>query len=73
MGAQLRVYWKNEDSMLGLVRYQKEEKIIEKTKEERYFGTTEMLKWEKYIEALWAGINSQISAKVFFNVAIAGL
>jgi len=27
----------------------------------------------KYIEALWAGINSQISAKVFFNVAIAGL
>jgi len=36
--------------MLGLVRYQKEEKIIEKTKEERYFGTTEMLKWEKNTE-----------------------
>jgi len=81
LGAQLRVYWKNEDSMLGLVRYQKEEKIIEKTEEEICFSATEMLAWEKrhrktngkYIEALRAGISSQISAKIFFNTAIAGL
>jgi len=81
LGAQLRVYWKNEDSMLGLVRYQKEEKFIEETEEERYFSATEMLTWEKrhrkangkYIEALRASISSKISAKIFFNAAIAGL
>jgi len=79
--AQLRVYWKNGGSMLGLVRYQKEEKFIEETEEERYSSTTEMLTWEKkhrkangkYIEALWADISSQIYAKIFFNAAIAGL
>jgi len=40
-----------------------------------------MLTWEKrhrkvngkYIEALRAGISSQISAKIFFNAYIAGL
>ena len=79
--AQLRVYWKNGGSLLGLVKYQKEEKITEKTEEEKYFSATEMVTWEKkhrktngkYIEALRAGISSQISAKIFFNTAIAGL
>jgi len=79
--AQLRVYWKNGGSMLGLVRYQKEEKIIEKTEEEICFSATEMITWKKkhrkangkYTEALRAGISSQISAKIFFNTAIAGL
>ena len=79
--AQLRVYWKNGGSMLGLVKYQKEEKFIEETEEERYSSATEMLAWEKrhrkangkYIEALRAGISSHISAKIFFNAAIAGL
>ena len=79
--AQLRVYWKNGGSLLGLVKYQKEEKITEKTEEEKYFSATEMVTWEKkhrktngkYIEALRAGISSQISAKVFFNASIAGL
>ena len=79
--AHLRVYWKNGGSMLGLVKYQKEEKNTEKTEEEKYFSATEMLTWEKkhrktngkYIEALRAGISSQISAKIFFNTSIAGL
>ncbi len=79
--AQLRVYWKNGGSMLELVKYQKEEKITEKTEEEKYFSATEMLTWEnrhrktngKYIEALRASISSQISAKMFFNISIAGL
>ena len=79
--AQLRVYWKNGGSMLELVKYQKEEKITEKTEEEKYFSATEMLTWEnrhrktngKYIEALRASISSQISAKIFFNISIAGL
>lgn len=79
--AQLRVYWKNGGSLLGLVKYQKEEKITEKTEEEKYFSATEMVTWEKkhrktngkYIEALRASISSQISAKVFFNASIAGL
>lgn len=79
--AQLRVYWKNGGSLLGLVKYQKEEKITEKTEEEKYFSATEMVTWEKkhrktngkYIEALRASISSQISAKIFFNTAIAGL
>ena len=79
--AQLRVYWKNGGSLLELVKYQKEEKITEKTEEEKYFSATEMVTWEKkhrktngkYIEALRASISSQISAKIFFNTAIAGL
>ena len=79
--AQLRVYWKNGGSLLELVKYQKEEKITEKTEEEKYFSATEMVTWEKkhrktngkYIEALRASISSQISAKVFFNASIAGL
>ena len=79
--AQLRVYWKNGGSMLGLVKYQKEEKSTEKTEEEKCFSATEMVTWEnkhrktngKYIEALRAGISSQISAKIFFNTSIAGL
>ncbi len=79
--AQLRVYWKNGGSLLWLVKYQKEEKITEKTEEEKYFSATEMVTWEKkhrktngkYIEALRASISSQISAKVFFNASIAGL
>ena len=79
--AQLRVYWKNGGSMLELVKYQKEEKITEKTEEEKYFSATEMLTWEnrhrktngKYIEALRASISSQISAKIFFNIPIADL
>ena len=79
--AQLRVYWKNGGSLLGLVKYQKEEKITEKTEEKKYFSATEMVTWEKkhrktngkYIEALRASISSQISAKVFFNASIAGL
>ena len=79
--AQLRTYWKNGGSMLVLVKYQKEEKITEKTEEEKCFSATEMLTWEnkhrktngKYIEALRAGISSQISAKIFFNASIAGL
>ncbi len=78
--AQLRTCWKNGGSMLVLVKYQKEEKITEKT-EEKYFSATEMLTWEnkhrktngKYIEALLAGISSQTSAKIFFNASIAGL
>ena len=79
--AQLRVYWKNGGSLLELVKYQKEEKTTEKTEEEKYFSATEMVTWEKkhrktngkYIEALRASISSQISAKIFFNTAIAGL
>ena len=79
--AQLRVYWKNGGGMLGLVKYQKEEKSTEKTEEEKCFSATEMITWEKkhrktngkYIEALRASISSQISAKVFFNASIAGL
>ena len=79
--AQLRIYWKNGGSMAGLMKYQKEEKIIEKTEEETYFSATEMIKLEnkhrttngKYIEALMASISSQISAKIFFNTSIAGL
>ena len=79
--AQLRIYWKNGGSMAGLVKYQKEEKIIEKTEEETYFSATEMIKLEnkhrtingKYIEALMASISSQISAKIYFNASIAGL
>jgi len=79
--AQLRVYWKNGGDMHRLVQYQKEKKITEKTEEEICFSATEMLAWEKrhrktngkYIEALRAGISSQISAKIFFNTAIAGL
>ena len=79
--AQLRVYWKNGGSLLELVKYQKEEKITEKTEEKKYFSATEMVTWEKkhrktngkYIEALRASISSQISAKVFFNASIAGL
>ena len=73
--AQLRTYWKNGGSMLELVKYQKEEKITEKTEEEKCFSATEMITWEnkhrktngKYIEALRASISSQISAKIFFN------
>ncbi len=79
--AQLRIYWKNGGSLLEIVKYQKEEKHIEKTEEEKCFSATEMVTWEKkhrktngkYIEALRAGISSQISAKVFFNASIAGL
>ena len=79
--AQLRTYWKNGGSMLELVKYQKEEKITEKTEEEKCFSATEMITWEnkhrktngKYIEALRASISSQISAKIFFNTSIAGL
>ena len=78
---QLRVYWKNGGSLLELVKYQKEEKTTEKTEEEKYSSATEMVTWEKkhrktngkYIEALRASISSQISAKIFFNTAIAGL
>lgn len=79
--AQLRVYWKNGGDMHRLVQYQKEKKIKEKTEEEICFSATEMLAWEKrhrktngkYMEALRASISSQISAKIFFNAAIAGL
>ena len=79
--AQLRIYWKNGGSMLEIVKYQKEEKITEKTEEGKCFSATEMITWEKkhrktngkYIEALRASISSQISAKVFFNASIAGL
>ncbi len=79
--SQLRIYWKNGGSMLELVRYQKEEKHIEKTEEEKCSSATEMVTWEnrhrktngKYIEALHASISSQISAKIFFNAGIAGL
>ena len=79
--AQLRVYWKNGGSLLELVKYQKEEKTTEKTEEEKYSSATEMVTWEKkhrktngkYIETLRASISSQISAKIFFNTAIAGL
>ncbi len=78
--SQLRIYWKNGGSMLELVRYQKEEKHIEKTEEEKCSSATEMVTWEnrhrktngKYIEALHASISSQISAKIFFNAGIAG-
>lgn len=67
--------------MHRLVKYQKDEKTIEKTEEERYYSAAEMITWEKkhrkangkYIEALQADINSRISAKIFFNTAIAGL
>ena len=67
--------------MAGLVKYQKKEKTTEKTEEEKYSSATEMLTWEnrhrktngKYIEALRAGISSQISEKIFFNISIAGL
>ena len=79
----LRVYWKNGGDMHKLIRYQKEEKNTENSKEteERYFSATEMLTWEKkhrktngkYIGALRASISSQISAKIFFNASIAGL
>ncbi|MCI9078400.1 MAG: hypothetical protein HFH68_05655 [Lachnospiraceae bacterium] len=63
------------------VQYQKEKKIKEKTEKEICFSATEMLAWEKrhrktngkYMEALRASISSQISAKIFFNAAIAGL
>ena len=79
--AQLRIYWRNGGSMLGLVKYQKKEKNTEKMEEEKCFSATEMVTWEnkhrktngKYIEALRASINSQISAKIFFNTSIAGL
>ena len=79
--AQLRVYWKNGGDMDRLVQYQKEKKIKEKTEEEICFSATEMITWEKkhrkangkYIEALRASISNQISAKIFFNTAIAGL
>ena len=79
--AQLRVYWKNGGGMDRLVQYQKEKKIKEKTEEEICFSAAEMITWEKkhrkangkYIEALRAGISNQISAKIFFNTAIAGL
>ncbi len=74
---QLRIYWKNGGDMLELVCWQTEEK----EKEERYFSSSEIIAWEKkhskangkYIEALQASINSQISSKIFFNAAIAGL
>lgn len=79
--AQLRIYWRNGGSMLGLVKYQKKEKNTEKMEEEKCFSATEMVTWEnkhrktngKYIEALRASISSQISAKIFFNTSIAGL
>ena len=79
--AQLMVYWKNGGSLLELVKYKKEEKTTEKTEEEKYSSATDMVTWEKkhrktngqYIEALRASISSQISAKIFFNTAIAGL
>ena len=79
--AQLRAYWKNGGSMLGLVKYQKEEKSTEKMEEEKYFSATEMVTLEKkhrktngkYIKALRASISNQISAKIFFNTSIAGL
>lgn len=79
--AQLRIYWRNGGSMLGLVKYQKKEKNTEKIEEEKCFSATEMVTWEnkhrktngKYIEALRASISSQISAKIFFNTSIAGL
>lgn len=79
--AQIRIYWKNGGDMLEIVRWQKEEKITEKTEEEKYFSSSEIIAWEKkhskangkYIEALQASINSQISAKIFFNTSIAGL
>lgn len=79
--AQLRIYWKNGGDMLEIVRCQKEERITEKTEEEKYFSSSEIIAWEKkhskangkYIEALQASINSQISAKIFFNASIAGL
>lgn len=59
--AQLRIYWKNGGDMLEIVRRKKEEKITKKEEE------------EKYIEALQTSMNSQISAKIFFNTLIAGL
>ncbi len=80
--AQLRIYWKNGGGMLEIVRWQKGEKEQkEKEEEEKYFSSSEIIAWEKkhskangkYIEALQASINSQISAKIFFNAAIAGL
>lgn len=78
---QLRIYWKNGGEMLEIVRCQKEEKITEKTEEEKYLSSSEIIAWEKkhqktngkYIEALQASINSQISSKIFFNTSIAGL
>jgi len=47
----------------------------EETKEENRKKYRNVLKKEtgKYIEALRASISSKISAKVFFNTAIAGL
>lgn len=79
--AQIRIYWKNGGEMLELVRCQKEEKRTERKEEETYFSASEMNAWErkhrktngKYIEALQAGINSQVCAKIFFRASIADL
>lgn len=67
--------------MLGLVRYQKEEKHTKKQKKK---NVSVQQKWlherkkhrktnGKYIETLHANISNQISAKIFFNAGIADL
>ena len=65
--------------MQELVWRQKEEKIEERQKDEKYFSSSEILSWEKkhrktngkYIEALQASIiNRQISGKLAFYTAV---
>ena len=79
--SQLRIYWKNGGSMLELVRYQKEEKHIEKTEEEKCSSATEMVTWEnrhrktngKYYRSITCKHKQPDICKIFFNAGIAGL
>ena len=67
--------------MLELVKQQKEAESEEGEEEERYFSASEILSWEKkhskangkYIEALRAGISSEISGKLLFHNAVASV
>ncbi len=71
----------DEDVKAMLFYSTKRRKKLKKTEEEICFSATEMITWEKkhrkangkYIKALRASISNQISVKIFFNTAIAGL
>lgn len=79
--SRIRIYWKNGGNMLKLVQRQKKGETEEREKEEIYLSANEILSWEKkhskpngkYIEALRASISSQISGKILFHKAIAGV
>ena len=78
--AQLRTCWKNGGSMLVLVKYQKEEKITEKTEEKifqcnrnAYMGEqTQKNKWEIY-RSITGRYKQPDICKNIFNASIAGL